>query len=74
MNPKERMLAIAVGGVFAAIVGYFALSWITGQFSARNAEIAQLEGDIKKSKDQVFAGQLAAKKDRPVRSPLAAAE
>jgi hypothetical protein len=62
MNPKERMLAIAVGGVFAAIMGYFALSYITGQFSARNAEIAKLEGDIKKSKDLVFAGQLAAKK------------
>ena len=62
MNPKERMLAIAVGGVFAAIVGYFALSYLTGQFSARNAEIAKLEGDVKKFKDQVFAGQVAAKK------------
>ena len=62
MNPRERILAIAIGGVAAAIIGYFAVSYVTGQFSKRSTEIARLEGEIKKSKDQVFAGQVAAKK------------
>lgn len=62
MNPRERLLAIAIGGVAAAILGYFALSYVAGQFSKRSADIARLESDIKKFKDQVFSGQLAAKK------------
>jgi hypothetical protein len=56
------MLAIAIGGVFAAIMGYFALTYVMGQFSSRSGEITKLNGEIKKYKDQVLAGQLAAQK------------
>jgi hypothetical protein len=62
MNPRERLLAVAIGGVMVAIFGYLGLSYVSGQFTTRNNEISRLEGEIKKRKQQVFAGQVATKK------------
>jgi hypothetical protein len=56
------MLAIVIGTVAVAVVGLVVYGWISGQFKNRKSEIARLEGDIRKLKQQVMAGQMASQK------------
>jgi len=62
MNPRERVLAVAVGGTLLLIFSYLTYSYIAGKFSSRQAEIDRLEADIRKFKQQDLAGKLANKK------------
>jgi hypothetical protein len=61
-NNRERIFAIIVGAVALLIVGYFAQSWIYGQFDRRTKEIARLTDEIKKFDRQVKLGQAASRK------------
>src|SRR5262245_29414708 len=62
MSSRERTLGIAVGAVLAAIVGYFAVAYVSGQFGQKNGEVTKLEGEIAKAKKTELASKLAAKK------------
>jgi hypothetical protein len=56
------MFAIIVGFVAVVIVGFFAYSWIAGQFSRRNSEITRLTEEIKKFDRTANLGRAAARK------------
>jgi hypothetical protein len=62
VNPKERMLALVIGTVAVAIVGFVGYGWVSGQFANRKTEITRLEGDIQKLKREVMKGQMASQK------------
>lgn len=62
MNPRERLMATAIGGLMVMVFGYLGVSYISGQFTKGRSEIAQLEAAIQKSKKQIFDGQIAEKK------------
>jgi hypothetical protein len=61
-NPREKLFAIIVGCVAVVLVGYFAYSWIAGQYSRRNAEIAKLQKEIKDFERTANKGRAAARK------------
>ncbi|MCU0877480.1 MAG: hypothetical protein MUF06_06830 [Pirellulaceae bacterium] len=62
MTPRERMLALLVGSVGLILAVFLGWSWIDGKFRVRRGQIATLEGDISKFKQQVLTGKLATKK------------
>jgi len=62
VNSRERMLAVLIGTIAVAIVGFVGFNWVSGQFANRKTEITRLEGDIQKFKRQVMAGQMASQK------------
>src|SRR5262249_16389709 len=62
MNSRERMLGIAAAAVLAVIVGWIAIAYLGGKFSAKNGEISRLEGEIAKAKKAELASKMAAKK------------
>jgi hypothetical protein len=59
MNPRERVLAIAVAALLTCVFGFLGFSYVQGQFNARRGEMARLEGDIRKFKQQDVAAKLA---------------
>jgi hypothetical protein len=62
MTPRERMLALLVGSVGLILALYLGWNWVDGKFRVRRGQIETLEGDIRKFKQQVMAGQQATKK------------
>lgn len=60
MNQRERILAIAVGVMLVAVVGWFVEGYISSQFTQRRTDISSLEKEIKKFKRQIMLGQGAA--------------
>lgn len=62
MTSRERMLALLVGSVGLILALYLGWNWVDGKFRVRRGQIATLEGDISKFKQQVMAGQQATKK------------
>jgi hypothetical protein len=61
-NERERLLMVVIGGVTLLIVGFFVVSWVSGQFSRRRGDIARLKDDIKKFDRQVALGRAASRK------------
>jgi hypothetical protein len=61
-NPREKLFAVIVACVAVVLVGYFAYSWIAGQYSRRNAEIAKLQKEIKDFERTANKGRAAARK------------
>lgn len=62
MNQRERLLAIAVGAMLLLVGGFMFQSYVGGQFTTRRGKVAELEGKLKKSKQQILKGQRATKK------------
>ena len=61
MNQRERYLAIGVGVMVVAILGWFVQGWIAGAFDRRQQNITRLEGDLNAQKRRVDQGQRAAR-------------
>lgn len=61
-NSRERLLLVIVGAFALLIAGFFLISWISGQFSRRETEIARLNDEIKKFDRQVKLGRAASHK------------
>lgn len=61
MNQRERILAIVVGVLMFAVVGWFVQGWVAGAFDRRQQEITRLEGEVNAHKRRVDQGQRAAR-------------
>jgi hypothetical protein len=62
MTSRERMLALLVGSVGLILALYLGWNWVDSKFRVRRGQISTLEGEVRKFKQQVMAGQQATKK------------
>jgi hypothetical protein len=61
MNQRERILAIVVGVLMVAVVGWVVQGWIASAFEKRQQEITRLEGELNAHKRRIDQGQRAAR-------------
>lgn len=62
MNPRERLVAAAIGVVLAGIVVWFAGSWYFGELEKRENSLQKLTTDVRKRKADQRAAQQASKR------------
>jgi len=62
MNPRERLIAAAIGVVIAGVVAWFAASWYFGQLEKRENELQKLATEVKKRNADQRAAQQASKR------------
>lgn len=62
MNPRERLVAAAIGVVIAGVVAWFATSWYFGLVETRENQLQKLTSEVKKRNADQRAAQQASKR------------
>jgi hypothetical protein len=62
MNPREKLIAAAIGVLIAGVVAWFAMSWYFGQLEQRENQLEKLQADVKKKKTDQRNANLAAER------------
>jgi len=62
MNQRERILAISVGALVAALVLWYGTSWLLARFDEKDRRIESLVKDVQKKKKDVAESQAAARR------------
>jgi hypothetical protein len=62
MNPREKMIAAAIGVVLAGVLAWFALGWYFGEIDAREQKLQTAKSDLAKKKTEQRNAQLASKR------------
>jgi len=62
MNPRERLVAAAIGVLIAGVVAWFATSWYFGLVETRENQLQKLTSEVKKRNADQRAAQQASKR------------
>lgn len=62
MNPREKLIAAAIGVLIAGVLAWFAMSWYFGQMELKQNQLDKLESEVKKKKTDQRNANLAAER------------